>query len=193
MDNIFNKKILKKLFTSPHNLFCCTMFRFILYFLFVYAVISCNNKKGDSTIHYPSEQYEYISIDTSKTTFKNAIYVPVYSHVYIINGTRPFNLAATLSIRSIDFSDSIFVTKVDYYNSKGKLIKKYLDKTLLLKPLHSAEFIVEESNTEGGAGAFFLIHYSASKPVNDLVVQAIMVSQASNVVISFKTDGIILK
>ena len=166
------------------------MFRFILYFLVVCAVISCDNKKGDSTIHYPSKQYEHISVDTSKTTFKNTIYVPIYSHVYIINGTRPLYLAATLSIRSTDFSDSIFVSKVDYYNSKGQLIKKYLDKTLLLKPMHSAEFIVEENNTEGGAGAFFLISSSASKPVNDLLVQAIMTSQASNVAISFKTEGI---
>ena len=166
------------------------MYKFILFAAFMCVVHSCNNKKDNPAIHYPTEQYEYISVDTSKTTFKNTIYVPIYSHVYIINGTRPLYLAATLSIRSTDFSDSIFVSKVDYYNSKGQLIKKYLDKSLLLKPMHSAEFIVEENNTEGGAGAFFLISSSASKPVNDLLVQAIMTSQASNVAISFKTEGI---
>ena len=168
------------------------MFKNILYFLFVCAVISCNNKKDDPAIHYPSEQYEYISADTFKTTNKTTIYVPIYSHIYILNGTRPINLAATLSIRSTDFSDSIFILKVDYFNSKGQLIKKYLNKTLLLKPMHSAEFVVEEFNTEGGAGAYFIINCSGTKSENNLLVQAIMVSQTRSLGITFKTEGIIL-
>ncbi|HWH62220.1 MAG TPA: DUF3124 domain-containing protein [Ginsengibacter sp.] len=162
----------------------------MLYFLFVCAVISCNNKKDDPAIHYPSEQYEYISIDTSKIAFKTSIYVPIYSHVYILDGTRPLNLAATLSIRSTDFSDSIFISKVDYYNSKGELIKKYLNKILLLKPMHSAAFVVVESNTEGGAGAYFIINWSAKKSISGPLIQAVMLGTALNSGFSFKTDGI---
>jgi hypothetical protein len=112
--------------------------------------------------------------------------------VYILNGRSPLNLAATLSIRSTDLRDSIIISKVDYYNSKGQLVKKYLDKVLLLKPMHSAEFVVEEVNTEGGAGAYFLIHSSATKSRNYLLVQAIMVSQAGSLGVTFKTEGITL-
>jgi hypothetical protein len=168
------------------------MYRLVLLAAFIFVVHSCNNKKDNPAVHYPSEQYEYISIDTSKATFKNTIYVPIYSHIYILNGTHPLYLAATLSIRSTHFSDSIFITKIDYYNSQGQLTKKYLDKSLLLKPMHSAEFIVEESNTEGGAGAYFIINAAARKPVNDLVVQAIMASQANSLGIAFKTEGVLL-
>ena len=167
------------------------MFKCFLSFLFVCGLISCHNK-DNPVIHYPSEQYEYISIDTSKTTFRSTVYVPIYSHIYILNGTRPLNLAATLSVRSTDFSDSIFVFNVDYYNSKGQLVKKYLNKTLLLKPMHSAEFVVEEWNTEGGAGAYFIINSSTTKSKFNMLVQAVMVSQASSLGITFKTEGIIL-
>ena len=82
------------------------------------------------------------------------------------------------------------MTKVDYYNSKGEIIKKYIDKVLLLKPMHSSEFIVEENDTEGGAGAYFIINWSALKPVNEPLIQAVMLSTVSSLGFSFKTEGI---
>jgi hypothetical protein len=162
----------------------------IIIISFMSVVLSCNDKKDKSAIHYPTEQYEYISIDTSRAISKNTVYVPVYSHMYMIDGTRPTPFAATLSIRSTDFLDSIYVFRVDYYNSKGEIIKKYIDKILLLKPMHSSEFIVEENDTEGGAGAYFIINWSASKPVNEPLIQAVMLSTVSSLGFSFKTEGI---
>lgn len=164
------------------------MYSNILLFLFFCSVVSCNNRKT-----YPSQQYEYISVDTTKASFNTTIYVPIYSHINVLNGSQPLNLAATLSIRSMNFSDSIFISGVDYYNSKGQLVKKYLDKTLLLKPMHSADFIVEELNSEGGTGAYFIINASVANPVNDLLVQAIMATQTSGLSMAFKTEGILLK
>ena len=56
--------------------------------------------------------------------------------------------------------------------------------------MHSAEFIVEEKNTEGGAGAHFIINTAGAKAADNLLVQAIMVSQESSLGITFKTEGI---
>jgi len=178
------------MYTSSQKFIFNIIGRFILFVLFFSAAFSCNDKKDNSTIHYPSEQYEYISLDTSKAIFKNTVYVPIYSHMYMINGTRPTLFAATLSIRSTDFSDSIYVTGVDYYNSNGQIIKKYIDKVLLLKPMHSSEFIVEESDTEGGAGAYFIIRWFALKSVNEPLIQAVMLSTVSSLGFSLKTEGI---
>jgi len=178
------------MYTSPQKLTITNIGIFILFIPFISVVLSCNLQKDNPAIHYPTEQYEYISLDTSTAIFKNMVYVPIYSHMYMVNGTRPTNFAATLSIRSTDFSDSIFMTKVDYYNSKGEIIKKYIDKVLLLKPMHSSEFIVEENDTEGGAGAYFIINWSALKPVNEPLIQAVMLSTFSNLGFSFKTEGI---
>jgi hypothetical protein len=177
------------MYTSPRKLVTIPDI-LVLFIPFVIAMFSCNLKKDNSAIHYPTERYEYVSIDTSKAIQKNIVYVPIYSHMYMINGTRPTLFAATLSIRSTDFSDSIFVTNVDYYNSNGRIIKKYIDKTLLLKPMHSSEFIVEESDTQGGAGAYFIINWLALKPVNEPLIQAIMLSTTSSLGFSFKTEGI---
>jgi hypothetical protein len=85
------------------------------------------------------------------------------------------------------------VSSVDYYNSRGEIIKKYTDSILLLKPMHSYEFIVEENDTKGGAGAYFIVNWSAIKPVNDPLIKAVMLSSISSLGFSFKTEGIKLK
>ena len=54
------------------------------------------------------------------------IYVPAYSHIYIGNREQPFLLTVTLSIRNIDPKHQIKITVVDYYETQGKLLKKYL-------------------------------------------------------------------
>ena len=178
------------MYTSPQKGIIKITGALTFFISFVSVMPSCNDKKNNPAIHYPTEQYEYTSLDTSKAIIKNVVYVPIYSHMYMVNGTRPTNFAATLSIRSTDFSDSIYVTKVDYYNSKGEIIKKYIDKVLLLKPMHSSEFIVEENDTEGGAGAYFIINWSALKYVNEPLIQAVMLSTVSSLGFSFKTEGI---
>jgi len=166
--------------------------------LFLYALIIClftnckqpeSSTKG-STIYYPSKEYEYVTIDSLKLLPKQMVYVPIYSHIYILTGKRISQITATLSIRSTNFSDSLYVSKVDYYSSQGKLIKRYLSKLLLLKPMHSVEFVVEENEAEGGAGANFIVEYSSLKPFNPPLIQAVMISMTNSSGLSFTTDGV---
>jgi hypothetical protein len=44
-------------------------------------------------------------------------------------------MAVTLSIRNIDPKHQIIITSVDYYETQDKLLKKYIDNPLILKPL----------------------------------------------------------
>ena len=65
------------------------------------------------------------------------IYVPAYSHIYSGNREHPFLLAVTLSIRNIDPKHPIKITVVDYYETQGKRLKKYLNEPRILKPMES--------------------------------------------------------
>ena len=56
---------------------------------------------------------------------KQTIYVPAYSHIYSGNREMPFLLTAVLSIRNVDPKHQIKITIVDYYETQGKLLKKY--------------------------------------------------------------------
>jgi hypothetical protein len=157
----------------------------------ILGIFSCQNKKSEK-VHYPSQTYEYSKADVSQLPVHQTVYVPVYSHIYDKDGTTIINLTATLSIRSTDFTDSIYVTKADYYGSDGKLIKKYLDSTLLVKPMNSVEFIVEHSETAGGAGANFMVEWHAKNAVTP-VIQAVMLSTLYSAGISFVVNGVPVK
>ena len=113
------------------------------------------------------------------------LYVPVYSHVLHGDRAQPFNLTATLSIRNADPGIPITVVSVDYYDSKGKLVRHYLKEPMTIAPMASTEFLVNESDTKGGLGASFLVKWESDKMVAAPVVEAVMIGTAAAQGISF--------
>ena len=47
--------------------------------------------------------------------------------------------------------------KIDYYNTAGDLVRNYAEHTVLLKPMQSIEYVIEEKDKEGGTGANFVV------------------------------------
>lgn len=121
------------------------------------------------------------------------IYVPIYSEIYDLGPGRPFQLTATLSLRNADPDQSIVIETVDYYDSAGKLVKHYLDQPMQLGPLTSTAVVVEQRDTTGGTGANFLVRWGASAAVNPPVIEAIMISTASQQGVSFISPGRVIQ
>lgn len=153
----------------------------------LFVLLACNNKDTGKT-HLPSPVYTYVKIDTASFANKHLVYVPVYSHIYAESGKDPFNLGATLSIRNIDFRDSFFVTDVSYYGSQGEILKHYLDSPIVVRPMSSAEFVVERVESKGGAGANFVVKWCADSLRNEPLIQAVMIELARGT--SFVTNGV---
>ena len=70
----------------------------------------------------------YAGNDQKKLSKGQLIYVPAYSHIYSGDRERPFLLTVTLSIRNIDPDHQIRISRVDYYETQGTLLKKYIEK-----------------------------------------------------------------
>lgn len=121
------------------------------------------------------------------------LYVPVYSHIYIGDKERPFNLAVTLSVRNTDPKNGLRLTAVDYYDTDGQLVRSYLETPKDLGTLASTRFVVAEKDTKGGSGANFLVRWEASQPINAPVVEAIMIGAQSGQGISFTSPARELK
>lgn len=117
------------------------------------------------------------------------IYVPAYSHIYSGNREQPFLLTVTLSIRNIDPKHQIKITAVDYYETQGKLLKKYLDTPVLLNPLESLRYIVPEIDKSGGSGANFIVEWKSEKYINPPIVETIMIGTQNQQGISFTSRG----
>ncbi|NTU92882.1 MAG: DUF3124 domain-containing protein [Chlorobiaceae bacterium] len=117
------------------------------------------------------------------------VYVPAYSHIYMGDRQQPFYLTATVSVRNTDPSGTIVVHSVDYYGSSGTLIKRFVPRALLLRPLGSLRFIVNESDKSGGSGASFLVQWSSSSPVSQPLIETIMIGTGMQQGISFTSRG----
>ncbi len=116
------------------------------------------------------------------------IYVPAYSHVYYRSG-QEYLLAITLSIRNTSLTDSILVKSVRYYDTKGRLVKKYSKNSLQIPPMATAEFFVQDEDTSGGSGANFIVEWKTKKGVDEPIVEAIMIGTSSGQGISLISPG----
>jgi len=117
------------------------------------------------------------------------LYVPAYSHIYCGNREQAFLLTVTLSIRNIDPKHQIKITAIDYYETQGKLLKKYLDNPLILNPFESLRYIVPEKDKSGGSGANFIVEWESKKYSNPPIIETIMIGTQSQQGISFTSRG----
>ena len=127
----------------------------------------------------------------AKLSHHDTVYVPVYSDIYHKSVYNKFLLTATLSIRNTSLTDSIFINDVVYFDTDGKKVRNYLsDKQLLLHPMQSIEYVIEEDDDVGGSGANFIINWGATTSKVKPIFQGVMISTHGQQGISFLTEGV---
>ncbi|MCF8359752.1 MAG: DUF3124 domain-containing protein [Prolixibacteraceae bacterium] len=165
-------------------------FLMLLLALLVYGCAPAGN--NDSKKTHPSHAYKKTD-SLPALNYSETLYLPVYSDIYHIDGTRRFALTTTLSVRNTSFSDSAYILKTDYYDSYGKLMKSYIKQPILLTPLESIEFVVEGTENNGGAGANFIVEWGAGKYADQILVQSVMIGTTEKQGISFLSDAKVIE
>jgi hypothetical protein len=117
------------------------------------------------------------------------VYVPAYSNVFSGPKRLPFQLATTLSVRNTDLSAPLRITSIDYHDSNGKLVRRYLGKALALSPLASTYVHIEEKDVSGGFGANFIVRWDADRVINAPIIECVMIGATSGQGISFVSPG----
>ena len=164
-----------------------------LFFLLITAAIlmSCSRNQDHITKHH--SKYHFSSLEKSAFEHTEQVYIPVYSDIYYVDSRHTFSLTATLSIRNTSFKDSIYVFSIDYYNSEGQKVRRYNTSTILVKPMESIEFVVEDRDDTGGVGANFVVDWGAKNGAQKPYFQGIMIGTAGQQGISFTTEGIVIQ
>ena len=121
------------------------------------------------------------------------VYIPIYSHIYSGDKERPFFLAATLSVRNTDPKYPITIFSVDYYDSNGKLLKRYIDRPTQLDAIASIRFVIKESDKSGGSGASFIVRWKSDHKVNEPIMESVMISTRAQQGLSFTSRGQIIE
>ncbi len=164
-------------------------------FLLLLLFISCQNKEPDTNIkiNYPSHNYTYVNLDTAALKYKEIVYVPVYSDIYHLDGTKRFSLTTTVSVRNISLNDSVYILNAVYNDSYGKQLRSFTTKSILLKPLESIEYVIEDAEDKGGAGASFILEWGGSKFSNQMLIQSVMIGTTGQQGISFTAKGEVIR
>jgi len=121
------------------------------------------------------------------------VYVPVYSHIYSGNKERPFDLAATVSIRNTDPNNAITVLSADYYDSNAKLVRKYVEKPVQLNAMASIRYIIKQSDKIVGSGVSFVVKWKADHSVNPPIIESVMIGTQGQQGLSFTSRGQVIK
>ncbi|MFO0696172.1 MAG: DUF3124 domain-containing protein [Polyangiales bacterium] len=117
------------------------------------------------------------------------IYVPAYSSLPTPErGTVP--LGILLSIRNVDPDASVTLRYVDYYDTPGHRMRRYLETPRAIGPLGSADFVVPTTDDFGGSGANFLVGYSAARGTHEPLAEAVMGGHAGAGYVSFTSRGV---
>ena len=124
-----------------------------------------------------------------------SIYLPVYSHLYHgdVNprtGKPSETLVSThVSIRNTDPATGMRVISARYYDTGGKLLREFLPKPQTIVPMGTHELYVPRSDSSGGSGANFVIDWSADKPINPPLVEALHADIREARTLLFVTTG----
>ncbi len=119
----------------------------VLSFLLVCALFACQSGQPVETKH--QSDFELADLNEADAEKSGKMYVPIYSDIYYLDSKHTFSLTATLSIRNVTFTDSVYIFSIEYFNSKGEKVRKYNAKAILLKPMESIEFVVEDKDDTG--------------------------------------------
>jgi hypothetical protein len=124
-----------------------------------------------------------------------SVYLPIYSHLYHgdVNqrtGKPSETLVSThISIRNTDPAIALKVVSARYYNTDGKLLREFLAKPMSIPPFGTYELYVPRSDSSGGSGANFVIDWSADKPVNPPLMEALHADIREARTLLFVTTG----
>lgn len=166
-------------------------------FLLLFLLNSCGNKNPNLD-KSGKDELKLLELDhtfnKAQMKFNDTIYVPIYSNIYVDKQNQKRLLAATLSIRNTSFSDSLFVTKINYFNTEGTLVKNYINNPISLPPMASINYVIEKEDDTGGSGANFIVALSGKNDYYRPIIQAIMIGEnGENKGFSFSTDGYSIK
>lgn len=142
------------------------------------------NTKGEDKI-----ETKLTYVDNYDQAFQDTVYIPIYSDIYSESSLRSTLLTATLSIRSTSLTENTVIHSLRYYDTHGNLVKSFLDRSLLLAPLQSLDYVIDRDDTSGGVGANFIVEWGANYDVKPLF-QAVMIGTSGQHGLSFVTEGI---
>ncbi len=122
--------------------------------------------------------FQHVSVDTSKVKNTKQVYVPVNWQSKTKSGAMATK--TILKIRNTSFSDSIYVSRIGYYDIQGVLLKDFIDSALLVRPMTTTEITVKD-NAFKTRGDNFIVQWHSADSLQKPLIQAISLDAQNKV------------
>lgn len=161
-----------------------------LLIIVISVLLSCETKQNNEP--KPSSHLESMKWTgtINDSLVSGSSYLSVYSQIYSTTEHKTHDLTATVSIRNVSTTDTIYIKNADYYNTKGDLIRHYIKQPIFVKPMQTIEIVIDEKDIEGGTGANFIFDWLATKSTHAPYFEAVMISTSGQQGLSFTTKGV---
>lgn len=173
------------------------MLKSTIFFMMIWTLISmilmisCKNGNVDSSKNSVPLATEFHPLATNHTSWSlgQVVYVPVYSSIYLEHQNKLLHLTATLSIRNTSNTESIIISKVEYYDTNGKLIKNFIDGNYVLGKMATKDFVIPTLDLKGGTGANFIVEWKSINKVSLPIMETVMLGAEGTLGFSFTSRG----
>jgi hypothetical protein len=85
--------------------------------------------------------------------------------------------------------DTVYIDKAMYFDTRGRSIRTYFDRTIFIAPMETVEIVIAERDKEGGTGANFLFNWKIKPTSSEPLFESVMISTSGQQGLSFTTQG----
>jgi hypothetical protein len=150
---------------------------------------NCSEDKELSSIDPVNWNKRTIQLNQADSLIHGQTYLSVYSQIYSRTEHSRHDLTATVSMRNMNTSDTVYISKAQYFDTKGKLIRTYFEKNIFIAPMETVEIVIDEDDRTGGTGANFLFDWQIKEGVIEPYFEGVMISTTGQQGLSFTTQG----
>lgn len=161
----------------------------ITYLVVIYLLIACNGEEQHQEMKQAQWNQKKVTAPLSANLITGKTYLSVYSQIYSGREHITHNLTATVSMRNISTSDTIYITDASYYDTHGGLVRNYLETPIFLVPMETADIVIEETDKEGGTGGNFVFTWKVAADTPEPLFESVMISTSGQQGLSFSVQG----
>ena len=154
------------------------------------CLAACTPAGESNSVDPVNWQQRKVAIQAQDSLIHGSSYLSVYSEIYERSEKRLFNLTATISIRNISSTDTVYLFRADYFHTGGRLIRTYFDFPIYVAPMETVEIVIAETDKGGGTGANFVFEWAIPPGSHEPFFEAVMISTYGQQGLSFTTQGI---
>lgn len=161
------------------------------FLLILASIYSCTEKE---IVNNPivEENWEKRTIErpVNDSLIYGESYLSAYTQVYSKLESKTLGMTATVTLRNVNRLDTVYVNKISFHNSNGKILHEYINKTIFLAPLETIKIVVDESDFTNGSGSSFIFNWSIKKQSKEPLFESVMVSTYGKQGLSFSMQGV---